>query len=184
MVPLIGMMLGSVLSAIAAFIAYRNNTLQSLVSWSTGDFSMILNGRYEVLWIAFIVCLFAYVIADKFTLAGLGQEFSNNLGLNYRQVLFTGLIIVSVTTATVVSTVGALPFIGLIIPNIVSIIAGDNIRKTAPYTAILGASFVLICDIISRTVVYPFEIPIGSVISVLGGGIFLMMIIRGAKKSV
>ena len=182
MVPLLGLMLGGVVNAAATFLAYRFDLIQSLVAWSTGDFSSVLRGRYELLWISFAAAAAAYITADRFTVAGLGRDFSNNLGLNYRTALMTGLTIVSVATAAVVATVGALPFIGLVVPNVVSIIVGDNVRKAVPWTATLGAGFVLACDIVGRSITRPYEIPVGPIVGVVGGVIFLLLMKRGAAQ--
>ena len=132
----------------------------------------------EMLYIAVPVTLLAYLFADRFTLAGMGEEFAVNLGLHYKQIVNTGLAIVALTTSVVVLTVGAIPFLGLIVPNVVTMIMGDNIKKSLPYTALLGALFVLACDIIGRTIRYPYEIPIGTIVGVLGSGMFLFLIMR------
>ncbi|MDR8398343.1 iron chelate uptake ABC transporter family permease subunit [Paraburkholderia sp. USG1] len=182
MVPLVGLMLGGVINAAATFLAYRFNLIQSLVAWSTGDFSSVLRGRYELLWISFAAALAASITADRFTVAGLGRDFAGNLGLNYRATLMTGLLIVSLATAAVVATVGAIPFVGLVVPNVVSMIVGDNVRRAVPWTATLGAGFVLVCDIIGRSVTRPYEIPVGPIIGIAGSVIFLLLMKRGTAR--
>lgn len=178
LVPLVGIMLGGIISAVTAFFAYRLDLLQSLLAWTTGDFSGVLRGRYELLWFAFIFAGAAYFAADRFTVAGLGRDFTTNLGLNYRRVMAFGLIIVSLVSATVVVTVGMIPFLGLIIPNVVSLMFGDNMRRSVPWVATLGAALVLFCDIIGRTIRAPYEIPIGAVMGVIGSILFLTLILR------
>ena len=178
LVPLVGIMLGGVISAVTNFFAYRFDLLQSLGAWTTGDFSGVLRGRYELLWIGLVLAGIAYLAADRFTLAGMGRDFTTNLGLNYRRVVSLGLIIVSLVTAVVVVSVGMIPFLGLIVPNVVSMIIGDNMRRSVPWVAITGASFVLICDIVGRVVRAPYEIPIGTVVGVVGSMIFLYLLLR------
>lgn len=178
MVPLVGIMLGGVIGAITTFFAYRFDLLQSIGAWTTGDFSIVLRGRYELLWIVGGLTAIAYVAADRFTVAGLGQEFTTNLGLNHRRVVSLGLVIVAVVTAAVVVTVGVVPFLGLIVPNVVSMLMGDNMRRSLPWVALLGAGFVLICDILGRLVIHPYEIPIGTVMGVIGAVFFLYMLLR------
>jgi iron complex transport system permease protein len=177
-VPLVGIMFGGVIGSVTTFFAYRYDLIQTLGAWTNGDFSGILRGRYEMLYIAVPVTILAYLFADRFTLAGMGEEFAINLGLNYKAVVNTGLTIVALTTSVVVLTVGAIPFLGLIVPNVVTMIMGDNVKKSLPYTALLGALFVLACDIIGRTIRYPYEIPIGTIVGVLGSGMFLFLIMR------
>jgi iron complex transport system permease protein len=182
MVPLVGLILGGVINAAVTFIAYRFDLIQSLVAWSTGDFSSVLRGRYELLWVSFAAAVAAYGVADRFTVAGLGRDFASNLGLNYRATLMTGLVIVSVATAAVVATVGAIPFVGLVVPNMVSLIVGDNVRRAVPWTAILGAGFVVTCDIVGRSVTQPYEIPVGPIIGIAGSVIFLLLMKRGVAR--
>jgi iron complex transport system permease protein len=178
MVPLVGIMLSGVIAAVTTFIGYRFDLLQTLLAWTTGDFSGVLRGRYELLWLAFILAVAAYVTADRFTVAGMGRDFTTNLGLNYRAVLAFGLTIVALVTSVVVVTVGMIPFLGLVVPNIVSLTVGDNMRRSVPWVAVLGALFVLVCDIIGRVVRAPYEIPIGTVVGVVGSAMFLYLILR------
>src|SRR5690606_15318508 len=79
-VPLVGIMLGGVISAVTTFVAYRYGLLQTLGTWMMGDFSGILRGRYELLWIAAGLTAVAYVSADRLTVAGMGEDFTTNLG--------------------------------------------------------------------------------------------------------
>jgi len=181
-VPLVGLMLGGIINAVSTFFAYRLDLLQSLNTWMTGDFSGVLRGRYELLWISFALTVVAYVAADRFTVAGMGQDFVTTLGMNYRAVLALGLSIVSMVTAVVVVTVGAIPFLGLVVPNLVALIFGDNLRRTAPWVALGGAGFVLVCDLVGRTVRYPYEVPIGVVVGVVGSALFLALLLRRGAR--
>ncbi|MNC58162.1 Iron-uptake system permease protein FeuB [compost metagenome] len=139
---------------------------------------MIMQGRYELLYISVPLVVLAYVYANKFTVAGMGEEFSVNLGLNYKQVVNVGLILVALVTSVVLLTVGSIPFLGLIIPNLVTIFQGDNLKKNLSSTALLGAVFVLACDILGRVIIYPYEISIGLTVGVIGSGIFLYLLLR------
>ncbi|MBT2249502.1 ABC transporter permease [Arthrobacter sp. BHU FT2] len=178
LIPLVGIMLGGIIAAVTTFFAYRYDLLQTLSNWMIGDFSGVLRGRYELLWIVAALMLVGLLAADRFTVAGMGQDFTTNLGLNYARTMRLGLLIVSLISAVVVTTVGAVPFLGLVVPNIVSLVFGDNLRRAVPWTALFGAAFVLICDIIGRTIRYPYEVPVGMVMSVLGAILFLVLILR------
>ncbi|WAJ28469.1 ABC transporter permease [Antarcticirhabdus aurantiaca] len=177
-VPLVGIMLGGVVSAVTTFFAYRFDLLQSLGAWATGDFSGVLRGRYELLYLSAALTLAAFLAADRFTVAGLGEAFATNLGLNYRRIMGFGLSIVAMVTAVVVVTVGAIPFLGLVVPNLVSMVVGDNVRRVAPLVALGGAGFVLACDIVGRVVRAPYEVPIGTVVGVVGSALFLAILLR------
>ncbi len=178
-VPLIGIMYGNILSAITTFLGYEANILQNISSWLMGSFTLIIAGRYELLYVSVPAVILAYLYANKFTVAGMGEEFAKNLGLSYRVVLNTGLVIVAVITTSVVLTVGVIPFLGLIIPNIVSIYMGDNLRKTIPHVMALGVVFLLLCDILGRILIHPYEIPVNVTVAVIGSVIFLTMLVRG-----
>jgi len=177
-IPLVGMMLGNILSSISTFFAYKADVIQNMSAWLQGDFSMIMKGRYELLYISIPFLVIAYLFANRFTVAGMGEDFSKNLGLAYKRVVNIGLILVALITATVVLTVGMIPFLGLIIPNIVSIFKGDHLQKTLPHTALLGANFLLVTDILGRVLIYPYEISISLMVGVIGSGIFLYLLFR------
>ncbi|EKN66720.1 ABC transporter permease [Neobacillus bataviensis LMG 21833] len=177
-IPLVGMMFGNILSSVTTFFAYRADVIQNMSAWLQGDFSMIMKGRYELLYISIPILVIAYFYANRFTVAGMGEDFSKNLGLAYRRVVNVGLVLVALITATVVLTVGIIPFLGLIIPNIISISKGDHLQKTLPHTALLGANFLLVCDILGRVIIYPYEISISLMVGVIGSGIFLYLLFR------
>lgn len=177
-IPLIGLMLGSVLDSITTFFAYRYDLIQNISAWLQGDFSMIIKGRYELLYISIPFVVLAFLYANKFTVAGMGKDFSVSLGLNYNQVVTIGLVIVALISSTVIITVGRIPFLGLIIPNLVSMYRGDNLKRSLLSTAILGAVFLLFCDILGRVIIYPYEVPIGLTVGVLGSFIFLFLLAR------
>ena len=181
MIPLIGIMLGNVVNSITSFVAYKFDLIQNIGSWMQGNFALVVKGRYELIYIGIPFLVLAYIYTDKFTIVGIGKDFSANLGLNREKITFIGLIIVSVITASIVVTIGTIPYVGLIIPNIVSIYKGDNMKKSLPDTAILGALFVLICDIAGRIVMYPYEVSISVIMSIVGSLIFLILIFRRYK---
>lgn len=180
-VPLVGLVLGGVISAVTTFFAYRYDLLQSMHAWTTGDFSAVLRGRYELLWISLALTVAAYLAADRFTVAGMGADFATNVGLNHRRMMNLGLVIVAMVTASVVVTAGIVPFLGLIVPNLVSLFMGDNLRRSLPWVALIGSAFVLLCDIVGRLVLYPYEIPIGTIVGVVGSAIFLALLLRGRR---
>ena len=177
-VPLLGIMLGSIIDSMATFLAYKYDLVQNVSSWLQGDFSMVIKGRYELLYISIPLVFIAFLYANKFTLAGMGEDFSINLGLNYNKVVNLGISIVALITSVVVITVGKIPFLGLIIPNIVTMYQGDNLKNNLVPTALFGAVFLLFCDILGRIIIYPYEISIGLTAGVLGSLIFIYLLIR------
>jgi len=180
-IQLVGLMFVIIISSISTFFAYRNDLIQNMSSWMQGDFSMIMSGNYELMFVSIPLLIVAYLFANKFTIVGMGEDFAKNLGLNYRQVVNTGLVIVALVTASVVLSVGVIPFLGLIIPNIVTIYQGDHLKNNLLHTALLGAVFVLMCDVIGRVIIYPYEIPISLTVGVIGSGIFIYLLLRRKK---
>ncbi len=177
-IPLLGIMMANIIGSVSSFFAYRYNLVQSLSSWMQGNFSMVIKGRYELLYISVPLVLIAYLYTNQFTIAGMGEDFAFNLGLNYNSVVNIGISIVALISALVVITVGRIPFLGLVIPNLISIYYGDNLRKNIIPTALAGAIFLLFSDILSRIVIYPYEIPISLTVGILGSIIFLYLLFR------
>lgn len=177
LVPLIGIMFGNVLGGITNFIAYKFEVTQQLSTYFVGSFALIIKGNYELVWLAVPLVIIAFIFANYFNVVGMGKDFSQNLGVNYNLVLFLGLTIASMITASVVSVVGQISYIGLIIPNIVAMFKGDKIKGTLVDTALLGALFVLICDIIARSVIMPYELPIELIVGIIGSIMFIAMLI-------
>lgn len=181
-VPLIGIMLSYIIGSLTNAIADHEMLLPSLQAYLFGSFAMILEGKYELLWLSLPLCILAYFTADRFTVAGLGEDLTNNLGLNYRAVMLFGLFLIASITAVVVCTIGRIPFVGLIIPNLVSNFMGDNMRHTAPWVAINGAGLVLICDLLGRIIHPSLEIPISTMMGVIGSFIFIILLLRWRKR--
>ncbi|WNC14739.1 ABC transporter permease [Brevibacillus brevis] len=177
-IPLVGLMFGNIVGSITTFFAYKYDLIQNMSSWLHGDFSSVMKGSYELLYVSIPLVIIAYLFANKFTIAGMGEEFAINLGLNYKQVVNIGLCIVAMVTSVVILTVGTIPFLGLIIPNIVTLYLGDNLKKSLSHTALLGAVFVLCCDILGRLIIFPYEISIGLMVGVIGSGMFIFLLMR------
>ena len=182
LVPLVGMMLGNVVSSFTGYIAYKYDVIQNMSSWLQGSFSLVIKGNYELLYIGIPFLVVAYLYANKFTIAGMGDGFATSLGLNHKAVVTVGMVIVAFITSITVVTIGSIPFIGLVVPNIVAIYKGDHLKNTLLDTALFGSLFVLACDIIGRVIYAPYEVSISVVISVLGSAIFLLLILRKEGK--
>lgn len=177
-IPLVGIMLGNIIGSLTEFIAYKYNLVQNMGSFFQGKFSMIVKGNYELLYLTIPLLIIAFLYANKFTIIGMGEDISANLGLDYNKVCNIGITIVALISALVIITVGSIPFIGLIVPNIVSLFKGDNLSKNIVITALFGANFVLVCDILGRIIIYPYEVSISLTVGVIGSIIFLYLIFR------
>jgi iron complex transport system permease protein len=177
MVPLVGIMFGNVIGGITNYLAYKYEMTQALSTWLVGHFSMVLRGRYEIVWLTVPLVALAFLFANHFNIVGMGKDFSQNLGVPYNFVLFLGLTIAAMVTASIIVVVGSVSYIGLIVPNLVAMFKGDKIRGTLADTALFGAIFVLVCDMVGRVVVFPYELPIELIIGILGSLLFVALLL-------
>lgn len=178
-VPIIGIMLGAVISSISTFFAMKTDMLQSLGIWFAGSYTSIIRGQYEVLWTVGIVVVLVFIFADRLTIAGLGKDIAVNVGLNYERIVLLGVGLVAIASGVVTVVVGMLPFLGLIVPNMVSTVRGDDLRSNLPWVCLVGVAVVTICDIIGRTIIAPFEMPVSVILGIVGAFVFVALI---AKK--
>lgn len=182
-VPIVGIMLGAVVGSVSTFLALQTDMLQSLGIWFAGSFTGVLRGQYEVLWIVAIVGVVVFITADRLTVAGLGEEIATNVGLNYNRILLFGTVLVAVATGVVTVVVGNLPFLGLIVPNVVSMLRGDDLRSNLPWVCLLGIAIVIVCDLVGRTIIMPFEVPVSLVLGVVGAVVFIALLLRQRRRA-
>ncbi len=110
-VPIIGIMLGAVVSSVSTFVALQFDALQNLGVWFAGSFTSVLRGQYEVLWIVLLVGIAVFLVADRLTVAGLGEDIATNVGVNYQRMVLLGTGLVAIATGVVTVVVGNLPFL-------------------------------------------------------------------------
>lgn len=182
-VPIVGIMLGAVVSALSTFIALQTDLLQSLGIWFAGSFTSVIAGQYEVLWVVLLVVVVVFFYADRLTAAGLGEDVATNIGLNYNRIVLVGTSLVAVATGVVTVVVGNLPFLGLIVPNIVSMLRGDDLRSNLPWVCLTGIAVVTVCDLIGRTIIAPFEMPVSVILGVVGAAVFLTLIVKRSRNA-
>lgn len=178
MVPLIGVMFGNIIGSIATFFAYQLQLVQNMSSWLQGNFATVMRGSYELLYLAIPLLVIIYYFAYHFTVAGMGEDVAQNLGLNFRRVQFLGLGLVALASSLVLIMVGTVPFLGVIVPNLVSLRYGDQMKNTLGLTAWLGSVFLIVCDIIARIVIPPYEIPVSVIVGVIGSLLFIFLLVR------
>lgn len=177
-VPLIGIMLGAVVSSFTTYLAVSANALQMLGTWFMGSFTAVVRGRYEVLWVVGIVVVLVALFADRLTAASLGKDVATTLGVDYDRVLLLGTALVAVATGVTTVVVGFLPFLGLVVPNLVSMWRGDNLRANLPWVCLGGVAVIVVCDIVGRVIRMPFEVPVSMILGVLGAAVFVVLLLR------
>ncbi len=181
-VPIIGMMLGAVISAISTFLGLLFNMSQNIEGWFVGSFSSISIGRYEYLWLIIIITVLIFIYADKLTVAGLGEDIATSLGLNYNKIIIIGTGLISLAVGIVAAVIGNLPFLGLIVPNLVSMYRGDDLRGNLPWVCVIGMGTIILCDIVSRTIIAPFEVPVSLILGTVGAVVFIVILLKRRRK--
>ena len=180
--PLLGVMFGNIVGSVATFFAYQFQLIQNMSSWLQGNFSLVAKGSYELLYLTIPLFLVIYLFAYYFTIVGLGEDVAINLGVNYRLIQTLGIGLVAAASGLVLIMVGTVPFLGVIVPNIVSLIYGDHVKQNLWITAVSGSLFLMVCDILSRIVISPYEIPVSLTVGILGSLIFIYLLV-GRKRA-
>jgi len=93
-------------------------------------------------------------------------------------VLFIGTALVAIAAGVTTVVVGFLPFLGLVVPNLVAIVRGDDLRSNIPWVCLTGSALVLACDVIGRVIRYPFEVPVSMILGVVGAAVFITLLLR------
>lgn len=181
-VPIIGIMLGAVVSAFSTFLGLLFNMTQSIEIWFQGSFAPVQQGRYEFLWFIVVTTVVIYFFADKLTVAGLGEDIATNLGANYNRIVLFGTALVSISVGIVSAVIGNLPFLGLIVPNIVSMFRGDDLKSNLPWVVLTGMATITLSDIVSRVIIAPFEVPVSLILGTLGSVVFITILLKQRKR--
>lgn len=177
-VPIVGIMLGAVISAVSTFIGLEFNMTQVIEVWFQGSFAPIQRGRYEYLFVIILITIAIYRYADKLTIAGLGEDITTNLGLDYNQIILRANILIAIACGIVAAVIGNIPFLGLIIPNIVSLFRGDDLRANIPWVCLVSMIVMLASDILSRIIIAPFELPVSLILGSAGSIIFIVILLN------
>lgn len=178
LIPLTGVMFSNIIGAIATFFAYQFQLIQNISAWLQGDFATVMEGSYELIYITVPILLLLLVFAHIITVAGLGEEMAQSVGIHYRMLQMGILALVALGASSVLIMVGTVPFLGVVIPNLVSLYYGDHFKKSIGLIAIYGSLFLIICDLIARSIIYPYEMPVSVIAGVIGGILFLFILSR------
>lgn len=181
-VPIIGLMLGAVISAVSTFLGLFFRMSQTLEGWFVGSFASVQVGRYEYLWLILIATVLIFLLANRLTLAGLGEDVATSLGVNYNQLMMMATGLIALSVGVVATVIGNLPFLGLIVPNLVSMFRGDDLRSNLPWVCVMGMGAILVCDLISRTIIAPFELPVSLILGTVGAFVFIGILLKQRKR--
>jgi len=182
---LTGIAISSFLSACTSLLISFSNAgvMLQIVQWLMGD----LNGRdwghvqILIIPVLFSICLFIYYASDL-DIFLLGEEQAQNMGISVQRTRNLLLIVASLVTGISVALTGAIGFVGLIVPHMIRMIIGPSHRYLLPASALGGATFLILADLISRLVIRPAEIQIGIITAFFGAPFFIYLIIKNKKK--
>ncbi|MBE6527262.1 MAG: iron ABC transporter permease [Thermoplasmata archaeon] len=164
-------------------VAANTETLQAAYLWQIGTLENVNWGDFPLMCIVTIAgTAVLMLLSSKINLLTIGDASAKSLGLDPETLRIVILIILSVMTASIVGFIGIIGFIGLVSPHIVRLIMGADNRYLIPASALFGAAFLLIADLISRLIIYPGSIAVGVTMSFIGAPIFLFLIIRTRKE--
>lgn len=175
-----GIAVSSILSAgIDAVVTLVPDALMGISAFRIGSLqsaainTLLLPGCY-----IFLALILSFSLCNEMDVLALGEETARSLGLHTGKYRFLLLLAAAMLAGSAVSFCGLLGFVGLIIPHAARFLAGSESRKLMSVSALLGGAFVLFCDILARVLFAPYEIPVGIVMSFLGGPFFLWLLIR------
>jgi len=156
--------------------------MEAVYEWQVGSVS---KNKWDAIPIMLVVTVVGIIVMQllsrKLNVLSTGDDSARSLGLNVHQMRTLNLLIVSFMTAAIVSFTGMIGFVGLVAPHISRLFIGPDNRFLIPASAVLGAALLVCADLLGRTVIYPSVLPVGVIMSFLGGPIFLWLMLR--KKS-
>jgi iron complex transport system permease protein len=182
---LAGVAISVMFSAGLSFMQYiaTDSQLGNIVAWTFGDM-----GKATWSWNALIIMMFLPVALYFFykrwdyNALNAGEDTARGLGVNTERQRIVGMVLSSVLSAFIVSFFGIIAFIGLLGPHIARMIIGSDHRYLIPLSIILGATLLIIADGVGQVILYPSVIPVGIITSMLGGPLFIYLLIRRYRK--
>lgn len=181
---LTGVCLTLLISAVISFlIALNPQKMDSIYSWTMGSFAnRVWDHVLVLLPMAVVGIVVTLWYARDLNLLLAGSEAAKSMGVEVEKVRRVLLLVTTVMVAFAVSTCGVIGFVGLIVPHAVRMVAGPDNRKVVPYSMLVGAIFVLLCDMLAHTIIYPGELPVGSLTSMVGAPMFIYLLYKNKKK--
>ncbi len=179
-VILSGIAVNSILNALSEAITTLLPTIAMLnTEFKIGGFSSIVHTRLLPAGLLILVSLLlVFTLHNELDLLSLGEDTAKSLGMNVKKIRTLLLFLAAMLAGASVSFCGLLGFVGLIIPHAARRLIGNESGKLLPLCALCGAGFVTLCDLISRLLFAPHELPVGILLSILGGPFFLFILLN------
>jgi cobalamin transport system permease protein len=175
---LAGVMIGAFFNAVVLLIiAVMHQELRNAFLWLMGNLSNATSDSFELVGpIVIVATTFLLWNSKSYNLIATGDESALQLGINVRTVKQVSYLVGSLITGLVVSVSGVVGFVGLIIPHVCRMLFGPDHRLLLPASFLLGATFLVLTDLLSRTVLSPVEIPVGAVTAAIGAPVFIYLL--------
>jgi len=161
----------------------RSDQVYSTLFWLIGNVS---EEGIAVVWLAglvVLVCLTAlFVCSSRLNLFCFGQQQARLMGVHTERIQLIAFGLAGLMTATAVALAGLVGFVGLVVPHAVRLILGPDCRQLLPMSAIIGAAFMVVCDAFCRVIVAPAQLPVGVATALVGGPVFMVLLLRGARQ--
>jgi iron complex transport system permease protein len=176
-----GVTLNAFISAVIMFVQYMADFTQSfrVLRWLVGDLDI---GSYPPIVAALpllaVALAVAAAIASRLNLLSVGAAAASARGVDVERTQRLAFVSASLATSTAVSLAGPVAFVGIVVPHLVRLMVGVDHRIVLPAAVLFGASFLVACDLVARTILAPIEVPVGIVTAVIGGPFFLWLLIR------
>ena len=182
---LAGIIINTFFMAMTAILQFLADDIQlgSIVFWTFGDLS---KASWNILWLQLMiiipVSLYFFRVGFVYNALNAGDEMASSLGVSVDKLRLYSILWSSLLTACIVSFFGIIAFVGLVIPHVVRILIGNDTRYLLFGSFALGGLFLLICDLVSRSVFSPIVVPVGIITSIVGAPLFVFLLIKGTRK--
>lgn len=176
--PLAGVMFGNVVGSAASFFGYQFQLVQNMSSWLQGNFATVMKADHQLIYLTIPVFILLFALMHRIMVLSLGDDLAQNFGVDVNKLQFLVLALVALGSTAVLIMVGSVPFLGIVVPNLINLRYGDHLKNSLLLTGVAGSCLLLVCDILSRVVIAPYEVPVSVVVGVLGGVIFLSLLMR------
>ncbi len=183
---LIGVMISFISSSLMMFLMSITTAenIQSIVYWMMGSLNESNQSLINVVVALSLICLtVSYLFVMPLNALRLGEERAKHLGVNSNVIIRILFIITSLLTGAAISVAGVIGFVGLVIPHIVRLWVGSDYRIMLIASFLSGSAFLLVCDVIARTIISPNELPIGVITGIVGGIVFILLLSKSRKAS-
>lgn len=178
---LTGVALNFFFSSLILFIQYLNDMTDSyrLVSWLMGHLAIVgYDAVIQLSPFVIVTLLVIILLAKELNLLRLGDDMALSRGVPAEPIRMVLLLVTSLCVGAMVAVCGPIGFVGMMVPHMARLIIGQDHRYLVPYSALMGGSFLILCDVIGRTIIAPAEIPVGVITALLGGPFFIWLLMR------